>query len=213
MNGRSQHKLIAQKLDGLAHSLADNGFSRARDEPLHRLQRIAALGVTQFDDAACQHQAPGRGVDKEALRSAEMFLPGAARNLVGDKIIGRLAVGYAQQSLGEAHENDALVARKAVLVHECVDASVSALVGARGVNEAARVVSRTAALVFGEHGALDQTASKTMFVHQIMGGDFVPCGQIPGRRGRVALQGRGHAVSFRGQWRTHTIRLWLKTSR
>ena len=93
-----------------------------------------------------------------------MLFPCAARNLVGDKIVGGFAIGNAQQRFRETHQDDAFVARKAILVHEGVDACVLTFVEARGVNQPACVFAGTAALVLGEYGALDQTAGKAVLV-------------------------------------------------
>ena len=143
----------------MADSLPDHRFAGTRQQALDRLDRIGALSIAQFDDAPGQHQAPGRGVDKHAVRRAEMFLPRPAGNFVGNELVRRLAVGNPQQRFGETHQDDALIGRQAILVHEGIDAGVIAFVGAGGVHQAASDVGGAAALVLGEHGALDQAAS------------------------------------------------------
>ena len=64
-----------------------------------------------------------------------MLVPGAGRNLVGDQAIGGLAVGNAQQRLGEAHENHALARRQAVLAQEGVERAAAAARGAHRLHQ------------------------------------------------------------------------------
>ena len=110
-NRRAEHELLAEQPDGLAHGEADRRLARARDEAFQRLQRIGALRLFELYDATRQHQAPGRGVDEQTVRLAEMLVPGAAGNLVGDERVRGFGVGNSEQRLGEAHQNDALVRR------------------------------------------------------------------------------------------------------
>ena len=57
-----------------------------------------------------------------------MGIPISTRDLFGDQAIGRIVVRDTQQSLGEAHERDALLIRKSELLKEGVE--VRAFVGA-----------------------------------------------------------------------------------
>ncbi len=50
-----------------------------------------------------QHEAPGRGIDEQRIRLAQVVRPLADRDLVGDQPVRRFRVRYAQQRLGEAH--------------------------------------------------------------------------------------------------------------
>ena len=61
-----------------------------------------------------------------------MPLPPSLADLLGDQGIGRVLVGDAQQGLGEAHQDDALLGGEAVFVHEGIDAAVLVAIGARG---------------------------------------------------------------------------------
>ena len=54
-----------------------------------------------------------------------MFLPVRGAQLVADQAIRRFLVRNAQQCLGEAHEHDAFLAGKLVLLHERVDAALA----------------------------------------------------------------------------------------
>ena len=51
-----------------------------------------------------------------------MLFPSAARDLVSYKFICRLSIWNAQQRFRQAHEDDALICRQTIFVHEGVDA-------------------------------------------------------------------------------------------
>ncbi len=133
----------------------------------------------ELDDAAREHQPPGGGVDEHALRVAEVALPVAACDLLGDEFVGRSRRrGMRSKGLGEAHQDDALVAREAVLAHEGIDARVVGLACAHGMDEAAGDVGGAAALLLGIDGALDQAADEARLVDEVMRGDLVARGLI-----------------------------------
>ena len=104
-----------------------------------------------------QHQAPGGGVDEKAVGMAAVPIPVSVRNLFGNEGVGGLRIGDAQQGLGEAHQDDALFARKSVLAHEGVDAAMLGLICAGVQHDAAGDLGRAAALVLGVDSALDET--------------------------------------------------------
>ena len=172
-NGAPEHELVAQHLHRLADGLADDRLARAGDEALQGVERIGATRFAQLDDAPGEHQRPGRGIDQQAVGLAAMLFPMSFGKLFGDELVGRLGVGDAQQRLGDAHEDDAFLAGKAVLAHKGVDAGVLAAVGARGIDEAACKLGRAAALVLAEHGALDQPVEQALLVDEMMRGDLI----------------------------------------
>ena len=135
--------------------------------------RIGAARVLELDDAAGEQKRPGRGVDEQAVGVAEVALPAAAGNLLGDELVGGVAVGNPEQRLGDAHQDDAFLAGEPVLAHEGVDAGVLALVGARRMDEAASDVGGAPALLLGEHRALDQAVEQPRLVDQMVSGDLV----------------------------------------
>ena len=104
---------------------------------------------------------------------AAVPIPVSVRDLFGNEGVGGLRIGDAQQGLGEAHQDDALFARKSVLAHEGVDAAMLGLICAGVLHEAAGDLGRAAALVLGVDGALDETAHEAMFIDQMVGCDFV----------------------------------------
>ena len=110
---------------------------------------------------------------------AAVLFPMAAGDLLGDEIVGRFRVGDPQQRLGDAHEDDAFLARKAVLAHEGVDAGVLAAVGARRMHEPASKVGGAAALVLAEHRTLDEPVEQPLLVDEMVRGDFIARRQQP----------------------------------
>ena len=96
---------------------------------------------------------------------AEVLFPRAARYLICDERVRRFSVGNSEQRFGEAHQDDALVRREAILVHEGIDAGVIGFVGTRPVYETTRHVGGAAALVLGEKRPLDQRADEPRLVH------------------------------------------------
>ena len=73
-------------------------------------------------DAPGEHQAPGRRIDEQRLRVAEMRGPVARGDLVRDQLVGGCIVGNAQQRLRQAHQDYAFLRRQIVLAQERVEA-------------------------------------------------------------------------------------------
>jgi len=87
-----------------------------------------------------------------------MLLPAPAADLLGDQLIGRVGVGNAQQSLGEAHQDDALLGGERVLVHERIDATVLMAIGARGLDQPRRQLGDPRTLVGAGRCALGEAS-------------------------------------------------------
>ena len=117
---------------------------------------LAPFGLFELHDAPVSIRPQVEALTNRLSECAAMLFPGAARDLFGDERVGRFGVGNAQQRFRKAHQHDALVGREAIFVHEGIDAGVLALVGARGVHQAAGDVGGAAALVLGENRTLDQ---------------------------------------------------------
>ena len=196
LNSRAEHELIAEQLDGLTHGLTDHRLAGARDQPLDRLHRVGALCASRiFMRRPVSIRPQVEALTNMLSECAAMLVPGAARDLVGDERVGGRRVGNAQQRLREAHQDDALVARQPVLVHERIDARVLAFGRPGGMNEVARDLARAAALVLGENGALDQRADETLFVDQMMRGNLVARREGSALPGLLAFYGRYHSIS------------------
>ena len=113
LDGAPQHEVVAEDAHGLAQRLADQRLAGAGDQPLQDGGRPRALLLAEPDEPAGQHQAEGRGVDEQAVGGAEVLLPAPLADLLGDQRIGRVGVGDAQQRLGKAHQDDALLGGEA----------------------------------------------------------------------------------------------------
>ena len=122
-NGAAHHELAGEDAHGPVECLANQGLARAGHQSGHELADIAhGLGV-EADDAAGEHQSPGRGVDEYRIAASEMRLPSGGGKLVADQTVRGLGIGNAQKRLGETHQNDALGARQTILVEEGVEAA------------------------------------------------------------------------------------------
>ena len=206
LDGAAEHEVVGQDAHGLAQRLTNEGLAGARDETLHHAGGAGTLVGAELDHAAGQHQAECRGVDEQAVGGAQVLVPLAAADLLGDQRIGGVLVGDAQQGLGQAHQDDAFLAREAVLVHEGVDAAMLVAVGARGAGQPAGQLGDAPALVIGVDGPLDQTADQAGLIEQVIGGDLVAGRQRDGHGGilvRSKLPGAGHSPSCAGYraWR------------
>jgi hypothetical protein len=108
-----------------AHRLLDGGARHRLAELAHEARipgaRVADVAAVECDHASREHQSPRRGIHQHRFGIAEMLVPVAARNLVGDEPVGGLAIGDAQQRLGETHQNHALARRQAVFPQERVE--------------------------------------------------------------------------------------------
>ena len=123
-NGAAHHELLAHDAHGLAHGLADDRLAGARYEAPEIAREIGLGVIAEIDHAAGEHQTPGGGIDEQRLGLAEVAPPVAPADLVGDELVGGVGVGDPQQRLGQAHEDDALLARQRIFLHELVDAAL-----------------------------------------------------------------------------------------
>ena len=112
-------------------------------------------------------------------------------DLLRDQRVGRVLVGNAQQRLGEAHQDDALLGGQPVLVHEGIDAAVLVAVGARRADQPRAPDRRCDGARRGEDGALDETADKAHLVHQMIGRNLVALRAILQPQGAASCDGPG----------------------
>jgi hypothetical protein len=180
LDGAAQHEAVAQHTHGLAHGLADERLAGAADQALENGAGPGALVLAEPHHLAADHQAEGGRVDQQAVRAPEVLLPLAAADLLGDQCVHGLLVGDAQQRLGEAQQDDALVRAEPIFGHEGVDAAVLVAVGAGGADDLGGAIGDAGALVGSEDGALQQAVHQPRLVHQMPGGDLVA--RRPGRR-------------------------------
>jgi hypothetical protein len=104
----AQHELLAHHAHGGGHGLADHGLADASSHALEEAGQVALGVLIHVHQPAGQHQAPGRGVDEQAVGLTQMFGPVGRADLFGDQAVAGVLVGGAQQGLGQAHERQAL---------------------------------------------------------------------------------------------------------
>ncbi len=130
VDAASDDELAADDLHGAAQGLADDGLAGALREAAQPATGVAAPQLArQVDEAAGEHQPPGRGVHEQRVRAPRVGIPIAGGEFLRDQAVGRLVIRDAQQCLGEAHEGDPFLVGEAELLQEGVE--VGALVGAR----------------------------------------------------------------------------------
>ena len=125
----------------------------------------------EVDELAGQHQAPGRGIDEDRFRLAQMAVPVLAADLVGDQLVGRLGIRNAQQRLGQAHQHHALFGGERVFLHEGVDAALLAAAGPHRRHELAGEFGHAALLVGGKRGLRRKAADQRCLVGKQPVGD------------------------------------------
>ncbi len=173
LDGAPQHELIAQDPHGLAQSLPDHRLAGAHHHALEQARRPLAMNITELDDLPRQHQPPGGGIDEQAVRAAQVLFPMAAADLFCNELVGCLGVRDPQQSLSEAHQDDALLAGQPVLEHECIDAGELMPPGTRRVDELAGEIGYASALVLSEDRTLDERPDEPGLLDEMIGRNFV----------------------------------------
>ena len=103
---------------------AHDGLAHATDDATHHAAGGRDVVRVEPHDTTREHQAPGRGIHEQRLAVTEVAGPVAAAQLVGDQPVGGLVIGDAQQGLGEAHQDHALLRREVVLAQEGVQAGL-----------------------------------------------------------------------------------------
>ena len=199
-------ELAAKDFHRLRHRLADHRFAAARHQSFqHALQIVGAL--VELHDATGQHQGPGRGVDEHRIRFTEMRAEIGIAQFVADELVRRLAVRYAQQGLGEAHQHDAFLGRKLVGMHEGVDATLADAVLAHLLDQAPRA-RRDPVLHIGRQFSLTQQHfDNAALVGPVMGAQTLAQG-IGFGGGRPEDQGHGGLSSkgWRNRWQSSANR-------
>ncbi len=127
---------------------------------------------------AGQHQPPGRGVDEQAVGSAEVTGPVAILDLVVDEVVGGRRVGNAQQCLGEAHQDDAFFGRQAIFAEKGIDTAELPAAGACRVHQPARRLVDPSLFLDGLHRPPHQPGEHARLVGEVLAGDFVAWRQL-----------------------------------
>ena len=103
----SHDELAAEDMHRRSHRLAHHRFAGASNKAAQSgAQIVGRWGGAQ--QAARQHQCPGRRVDEYRLRPPEMALPVRLADFVADQPVDSLRIRDAQQCFGEAQERHPL---------------------------------------------------------------------------------------------------------
>ena len=121
LDGLAGDELLAHHPHAQVHALAHQRLSALlEDAGERRSQLVLAAGAHQ---PAGDDQAPGGGVDEDGRGLAHVGLPVAVADLVTDERVARLAVGNAQQRLGQAHQRHAFLAGEREFLDQRLDAT------------------------------------------------------------------------------------------
>ncbi len=103
----------------LFHRAGHGGTYHRLAQPFDRaLQRPREPRAALIKNAARKHQRPCRSVDQRRCGMAEVLAPVRGRDLVFDQRVDRIGIRHPQKRLGQTHERDAFVCRKAVFRKE-----------------------------------------------------------------------------------------------
>ncbi len=115
------HEFTADDAHGSAHGQTHQGLAGFAGELSHPPGGIGLDGGIQLENAAGEHQSPGRGIDEQRLRLAGVGRPVAGSQLFGDQTIRGGIIGNAQQRLSDAHERNAFLIRQSKFLQEGVE--------------------------------------------------------------------------------------------
>ena len=104
-DGPPHDELPAEDAHGLDHRPANKRLAAFRHQALDGRPRVPKVLVIDVDNPAGQHQRPGGEVDEQGIAFTEVAVPIGVGQLVVDQAVGGLGIGYAEQSLGQAHED------------------------------------------------------------------------------------------------------------
>ena len=134
-------------------------------------------------------RSPGGRVHQHGFGVAQMFVPGAARNLVGDEPVRGLAIGNAQQRFGQAHEDHALARGQAVLAQEGVERAAPAARRAHRLHQRQRPRAGVAAAASRQPRLVGQCTYKWLFFGEILRIDRLGDGVRPFEHGKLCHGG------------------------
>jgi hypothetical protein len=119
-----------------ATASTDHRLAQTADDALQEAGQVGFGLFVGVDQLAGQHQAPGRGVDEQAVGLAEVRGPVGRADLLGDQAVAGVLVGGAQQGLGQAHQGQTLAGAERELLQEAFDHALLLLAGAGVFDEA-----------------------------------------------------------------------------
>ena len=121
LDGLAGDELLAHHPHAQVHALAHQRLAALLEDAGEcRGQLVLAVGAHQ---PAGDDQAPGGGIDEDGRGLAHVGLPVAVADLVTDECITRLAVGNAQQRLGQTHQGHTFLAGEREFLDQRLDAA------------------------------------------------------------------------------------------
>ena len=96
LDGATHDELMSHDAHRLAKRGAQDGLAQAAGDPGNEAARIMHVVIRWTDDAAGEHETPGRRVDEQGFRLTEMRGPIATGDLVRDELVRRRIVGNTQ---------------------------------------------------------------------------------------------------------------------
>ncbi len=189
LDGAADDELLAHDLHGGGDGLADDRLAQAPDQTLEEVRQVAARFIVDVDQLAGQHQAPGRGVDEQAVRLTQVRGPVGRADLLGDQAIAGVRVRRAQQGLGQTHQRQTFAGAQGELLQEALDHALALLALAGAFDQADGVVQDRRATVRRQGFGGQQLGHHLTFVPVLVPVQLIPMAKI-GRRHEI------HPVNF-----------------
>ncbi len=198
-NRAPDDELLTHHADGRGDRLTDDRLADPSRHAPKEARQVAPRILVNLDQLARQHQAPGRGVDEQAVGLAHVAGPVGRSDLLGDQPVTRILIGGAQQGLGEAHEGQTLARAQRELLQEAFDHTLQPEILAGRLDQRNSLFDGFGPLFRRQGHPTEQVADRQGLVGKLDPIQRVP---VPGQGGFVKGGGcvRGHpaplATSF-----------------
>ena len=189
LDGAADDELLAHDLDGGGDGLTDDRLAQTPDQTLEEVRQVGARLLVDVDQLAGQHQTPGRGVDEQAVRLAQVRGPVGRADLFGDQAVAGVGVGRTQQGLGQTHQRQTFTGAQGELLQEAFDHALTLLALAGAFDQADGVVQDRRATVRRQRLGGQQFGHHLTFVPVLVPVQLIPMAKI-GRRHEI------HPVNF-----------------
>ena len=130
----SHHELPREHPHAAAQRRTDHRLTEPADHPPDRTLN-AARSIVQRQDAASQHERPGRGIHRDAVGLSEMALPVGGSDAIVDQRVSSRGIRNAQQRLGQAEQCHTFRSAETVLGQEIGDIDTGPMRGTSGAHQ------------------------------------------------------------------------------
>ena len=196
VDGAAHHELVAHDAHGLAHGEANGGLAHAADQALEGAGHIALGFLGQADQAAGEHQPPGRGIHQHRAGLADVRIPVGVAEFVANQLVGGALIRNAQQGFGHAHQQHAFFRAEVVFAHEGLDHGRVGGAYAGALHQGNGGGLHGGLFGFRQTGRGQQFFQVFGFVAQVGGGDALA--QWRTRCGQFGAEDQGHGIPGRG---------------